>query len=182
MNNLILRYLRLVFNFKLNKKFKTVLVPFRGIQFITNPKEQLQALKCFAKHLQNRGFLILDAFNPDINKLTGKHIFKGRKTLYNCLEGEKLAVVEKLKNICYIKQLITVEENYMVTAPGRVPDSYTHTYTMRYSFRYEIEYMLRLAGFTINNIFLDFHGTTWGNDDAENIVIVAQKNNKTITR
>jgi len=51
-------------NFRLNKKFALVIVPFRSFLHLLTIDDQLAALKCFRRHLAKGGKLLLNFFYP----------------------------------------------------------------------------------------------------------------------
>lgn len=161
-------------DFRIPQKFAVVIVPFRGIQFVTDPEEQINAMKSFARHLKPGGYLMLDLFNPSIKMLADNSMYKSLRTSYRGEKGEEILVIERVTSRNYVTQTITIEEKYVVNFKEEIL-SFTNSYSMRYSFRFEIEYQLRLAGFAITETFSDFRRRPWGDGYPKDIIIIAQK-------
>ena len=51
-------------NFDLNKKYDAVTCLFAAFNHLKNREEAKKALKCFKKHLNEKGFLLIDLHNP----------------------------------------------------------------------------------------------------------------------
>lgn len=57
-------------DFKLNKKFKLIIVPYRSFLHLKKPEERKQALLNFREHLDTDGRLILHTYNPSKEEYT----------------------------------------------------------------------------------------------------------------
>jgi len=56
-------------DFNLNKKFDLIIVPFRAFQCLTDDKDIKNSLNCVKEHLTDDGIFIVNAFNPDPDRV-----------------------------------------------------------------------------------------------------------------
>ncbi|MBI3893068.1 MAG: class I SAM-dependent methyltransferase, partial [Candidatus Wallbacteria bacterium] len=59
-------------SFKLDRKFRLIILPFRVFQHMLSPQDQLAALGNLREHLLPGGRVALNIFNPDVRRLTMK--------------------------------------------------------------------------------------------------------------
>ena len=51
-------------SFQLDKKFSSIIIPFRGFQALTTDEAQRGCLKCVYEHLEDQGVFIINTFRP----------------------------------------------------------------------------------------------------------------------
>ncbi len=118
-------YQRDMKNFKINKKFSLIIVPFRTFLFNLTIKDQIKTLKNFKKHLSKKGKLIINFFYPE-TEILSKTKYKTKKTR---------------KGTFFIDK-----PNQIIEMINKTKKGY-RSYRMALIYKREFELLLKLAGF-----------------------------------
>lgn len=140
-------------NFKLDKKFKLIISPFRVFQHLLTVDDQLKALNCLYDHLEEGGRLIFDVFNPDmkrlINPVTDYLEFDG-----DYQPGKNLKRYSTIK-YDHIHQQMQLTFKFVWDENNKVnTDSFSTP--LRYYFRYELENLIARTQFKLEKIYGNF--------------------------
>jgi ubiquinone/menaquinone biosynthesis C-methylase UbiE len=158
----------------LGKRFNMVLIALSSFSHLLTMDEQLSTLERVYEHLNPGGLLLLDLFNPDLQRLLdfrGQVILdkvmtdpaSGRRVLK--LRTETVDLAQQVIDVTYI-----VDE---VNEQGHVQRA-LFSFSMRYLFRHELELLLRYAGFQVEAIYGSYALDQFG-EDSENMVAVARR-------
>jgi len=126
-------------NFRLNKKFSLIIIPFRSFLHLLTIDDQLAALKCFRRHLAPRGKISLNFFYPSrevISKNYGREVLRAKK---DGLEWKDFSDFEDEPNQI-VKSRTRAVKNGRTVAQWR--------YKLAFIYKREFELLLRLAGFS----------------------------------
>lgn len=126
-------------NFRLNKKFSLIIVPFRSFLHLLTIDDQLAALKCFRKHLAKGGKLALNFFYPSreyISKDYGREVPRIKQ---NGVEWRDFSVFEDEPD-----QI--VKSSSRAIKNGRTIKRWE--FKIAFIYKREFELLLRLAGFS----------------------------------
>ena len=155
-------------NFSLDKKFDLVISPFRVFQHLLTVEDQLGALNCIYEHLNARGRLIFDAFNPNLNRIT--------KETVNKLEFDgEYEPGEKLKRFSSVKpdpinQVLNVTFKFIWDENGEEKQEEFFT-PLRYYFRFELENLIGRTKFKLENMYGDFQRSEFSKNPMEFITV-----------
>lgn len=157
----------------LGQQFNLILVALNSFTHLATLDDQLAALACMRRHLHPGGVLVLDLFNPDLDRLLGFH---GQVTLEKTMvdeetghqvmrfRTEKVDFAQQLLHVTYI-----VDE---VDSQGQVQRTLFPFY-MRYLFRYELELLLRHSGFVLEAVYGSYDLDPF-DGDSEKMIAVAR--------
>ncbi|MGC9333632.1 MAG: class I SAM-dependent DNA methyltransferase [Anaerolineae bacterium] len=158
----------------LGVQFNMVLIALSSFSHLLTMDEQLSTLERVYEHLNPGGLLVLDLFNPDLQRLLD---FRGQvildKVITDPASGrpvlkfrtETVDLAQQVIDVTYI-----VDE---VNEQGHVQRT-LFPFLMRYLFRHELELLLRYAGFELEAIYGSYALDEFG-EDSENMVAVARR-------
>ncbi|MBI2945402.1 MAG: class I SAM-dependent methyltransferase [Candidatus Wallbacteria bacterium] len=140
-------------NFKLERKFRLILLPFRVFQHMLKPADQLAALGNLREHLLPGGRLALNIFNADVERLT-------RKSGQPLLEGSFTHPVSGRRVLQFAatvpdwgQQVIHNQMMFHELDPaGKVVEQHVVPLSMRWTYRWEFEHLASRAGFTVESL------------------------------
>jgi len=164
-------------SFDLGRLFALVTIPFRAFQHLLAPEEQLDCLRCIHRHLSASGLLILDLFNPSMERLGS-----GQLPEEFCTEpefempgGRKVVRRHRQLERDLHHQVIAAELVYEVTHADGHSESLVQRFPLRYFFRYEAEHLLARAGFAVETVYADFEKRPYGSSYPGDMIFVARK-------
>lgn len=165
-------------NFKIDKKFSLVIIPFGPFNYLINTSEQINCLTCINRHLESKGILVFDVWYPNNYELLksehGYHVVKNQP-YFKMPDGRKVQWGIKNVSVDYNKQLIYEEMYYNINHPDGKREKLIYPCAMRYYHRYEIEHLLSLTGFRINKVYSDFKKNEFGNTYPSELIVEATK-------
>jgi ubiquinone/menaquinone biosynthesis C-methylase UbiE len=140
-------------NLELDGRFNLVLVALSSFSHVLTMDDQITALRRIYEHLNPGGLLLLDLFNPDLERLLD---FRGQLVLDKVMtdpdSGRRLLKF-RTETVDLAQQLIDV--TYIVDEvddQGHV-QRVLFPFSMRYLFRYEVELLLRHTGFQLESLY-----------------------------
>lgn len=154
-------------NFRANKKYSLIMVPYRAFNHVESSADQIRALKNFRRHLGRGGRLVLNFFYPSYTYMA-KRDGKRAKRKAITIKGAKYCF-EEIARYEPIGQLIRVE--WIITDPkGR-----THGVLkihLSYIYKKEFELLLRAAGFRRWKVYGGFKGEKLKTEKQEMVWII----------
>lgn len=144
------------------------------LMHLTDPRDQMAALKNAHAHLRPGGQILLDLFNPDVLRLTSAH---GLSELADQWIDESTgAHVLKwcVRTVDWAAQLQETLFIYEELLPSGQSRRTACPFTLRFLWCHEAELMLQAAGFAVEEIWGDFEG---GDYDAasDHLILLARK-------
>ncbi|MBX7151396.1 class I SAM-dependent methyltransferase [bacterium] len=140
--------------FKLEKKFKLIVAPFRVFSHLTTIEEQLNALNTIADHLTPDGKFIFDLFVPNpvlcSEGMPPTVDFEGEWSSGHSLKRITSVIPDRIHQTNHVTMRHIWEEN------GITMDK-TWTFPMRYFFRYELEHLISLSDLRLSAIYGNFN-------------------------
>ena len=164
-------------NFGLDEGFALVTLPFRPFQHLLEVEDQIACLSCIHAHLNPGGLLILDLFNPMIERLTeAKYPTEFELEPPATLEdGSEMVRSSRMIAPDIARQCIDIELRHDITFPDGRKEQYVENMTLRYFFRYEVEHLLARCGFEVENLYADYARTPFGEIYPSELLFVARK-------
>ena len=164
-------------NFGLDDRFALVTLPFRPFQHLLEVEDQIACLRCIHTHLKDGGRLVLDLFNPMIERLTEanyptEYEMEPAATLE---DGSEMVRSSRMIARDIARQRIDVELRHDFTFPNARKEQYVENMTLRYFFRYEVEHLLARCGFEVENLYADYARTPFGEIYPGELLFVARK-------
>ena len=161
-------------DFALPDAFSAVLAPFRIMQHLLTPADQLQCLATVRRHLQPGGRFILDVFNPLFPLLVQDRSVETEETPEIQLEdGRFMRRTCRIMNVHFVDQLSDVELIYYVRSSTRT-ERIVHAFKMRWYGRAELEHLLARSNFAVEAIYGGFDRRPLA-EGAPDIIVVARK-------
>ncbi len=150
-------------DFDLGEQFSLITIPFRGFHHLISIEDQLACLQCVSKHLKPNGLLILDLFNPILQRILDE---KEAHAIHNepkvkIPDGRTIQRTQKNTSPNPNLQVVHAEHTYHITETDGSSNTFTTSYPMRYFFRYEIEHLLARCGFEIQSVYSDYQKATF---------------------
>jgi SAM-dependent methyltransferase len=158
---------------RLERRCKTAVLPGNIFQLNLTVGDQLRALRSVWEHLEEGGNLILEAFTPDLTLIAGGLTKRSpRQFEFEIPQLEQRFTCQRTITVDAQRQLLhhrLIQER--VDPGGHLSDRQLTNLTYRYNFPWELLYLIRLAGFRIQQRFGDFEGTRSVRYDGYQIVI-----------
>jgi SAM-dependent methyltransferase len=163
--------------FDLDRAFALATIPFRPFQHLVTVEEQLACLGCIRRHLADRGLLILDLFNPSLDRLANQTIGGefGEELPFTTPDGRRVVRRHKIVAHDRLAQVNQIELIYDVTHPDGRQQRLVHAFAMRYLFPYEAEHLLVRAGFEVEHLYSGFDKAPYGSTYPGELIFVARK-------
>ena len=164
-------------NFGLDERFALATLPFRPFQHLLEVEEQIACLGCIHTHLKEGGRLVLDIFNPMIERLTEESYpteFE-REPSATFEDGSEMVRSSRMIAPDIARQRIDIELRHDITFPDGRKEQYVENMTLRYFFRYEVEHLLARCGFEVENLYADYARTPFGEIYPGELLFVAKK-------
>ncbi len=153
-------------------KFELILLPFRVFSHLLTTDDQIKALDCIYRHLNDGGFCIFDLFVPDLDLL-----MRGLNKVVD-FDGE-YAPGKRLRRIVstradLIEQISHVTMEFCWQEHGGERQE-TWTFPIRYFFRFELEHLVRRSKLHLCSIFGDFQEGPLDSQSKDFIVVCQRK-------
>ncbi len=163
-------------DFVSDRRFALITIPFRAFQHLIEVEDQIACLEAVRRALAPGGRLILDLFNPSIQRLAVDPAATrfDPEAPFTLRDGRTVVRHIRILSREIFAQIQEVEFRYEVRHPdGRLEDVF-HSFRMRYLFRYEAEHLLARCGFGVEALYADYEKRPPGSCDPGELVFVAR--------
>lgn len=148
-------------SFELDVTFPLAIIPFRAFQCLLTPEAQRQCLRCIRRHLRAGGRLIVDLFDPRLERCVPDagvtdaprvvtHPGTGRAVHVEILRHESDPLRQVLTEVWRFREM---------NGHGGVVREAHETLRMRWTYRQEMRYLLELTGYEIEAECADYLGS-----------------------
>lgn len=141
-------------NFRLNKTYKLIIIPFRAFQALTTYELAHSCLLSVKEHLKSGGFFIFNVFSPryqyDENWVYPQRVQWQTK---DPVSGDLIIKLEEGYNIDTEEQVIYFRQTYKIMNNNKVINERTDAFAYKYYYYRQIEKMLIDTGFNILNVY-----------------------------
>ncbi|MBN2172235.1 MAG: class I SAM-dependent methyltransferase, partial [Candidatus Krumholzibacteriota bacterium] len=163
--------------FDVGRSFRLAIVAFRSFQHLLAVEDQRACLDCVSRHLLDRGLLILNLFNPDLDRLTDERRSEeqGDEPPFELPDGRRVRRTWRNPAVDLFNQVLDCELIYHVTHPGGREERLVHSFPIRYLFRYEAEHLLARCGFEVEDVYADFERNPVGSRVPGELIFLARK-------
>jgi SAM-dependent methyltransferase len=164
-------------SFELQQKFDLVIIPFRAFQHLLMVEDQISCLKCVHKHLNEGGKLVLDLFNPSLERLVDdKYLGEvDEEPEFIMPDGRKVVRRNKYLGRDLENQILSIQFIFYIAHPDGGKERFTENAQMRYLFRFEAEHLLERCGFKVNAVYGDLNRTPFGSLANQELIFMAEK-------
>ena len=163
-------------DFDLGTRFKLITIPFRPFQHLVTVEDQMACLSSVQRHLEPRGLLALDVFDPSLSRLVDDNRQEVEEIAPRQMpDGRTVARNTRTDSIDLDNQVQHFELIYYVTHSDGREKRTVHAFPFRYFFRYEMEHLLARAGFEVEALYGDFDQSPFGSKSRGELVFVARK-------
>ena len=144
----------------LGRRFALIVAPSRVFQFALTSEAQRAALGALRAHLQPRGRLVLDLFDPLLDLVVPDSTFPPRSgELVHPKTGNRVLWEITGGSPSPMEQLVRSDWTAREIGPsGEVLRDETELLTLRWSTRSEMRLLFELAGLEVEADYGDFHG------------------------
>ncbi|HZT95775.1 MAG TPA: class I SAM-dependent methyltransferase [Chloroflexota bacterium] len=129
---------------------------------VTTKEDQLDLLENMYHHIRPGGFLVIDVFNPDPERIAREDEVVKRTGDYEVVER-----AERSDLAMQTRPVVTTYKQGGTTLA-------TLSWTMRYTYRFELEHLVERAGFRIMHLWGDYERRAFG-DATDRLFLVARK-------
>lgn len=162
-------------DYKTDKKYSLITMPFRVFQHMLTTKEQEDVLNVAKKLLKDNGILAIDIFNPHIKMLASDEYKKEfGESHYTTDSGMPFVRKDRIADRDYFKQIQFCEEIYEFDINGK-HEKIVNKYTTKYTFKPELENLLKYMGFDVVQTYGDFKGTEFGKTSYAGDIVMLSK-------
>ncbi len=153
-------------DFDLGRRFKLITTPFRPFQHLTTVEDQIACLRSIHRHLEPKGLLILEIFNPSLKSLTRDNLGDewGDESEFVTPDGRRFHRKTKILDRDLFNQINKIELVYYVTHPDGRTERLVHAFPMRYLYRFEADHLLARCGFEVEAVYSDFEKSPYGSN------------------
>lgn len=164
-------------SFDIGREFALATAPFRSFQHVIETDDQVACLRSIHAHLADGGRLVLDLFNPDLNRLTdGEYLrYQEVEPEFTMPDGRKVVRVGRNLSRNLFDQVVEVELAHHVTHPDGREEVLADRFLLRYFFRFEIEHLLARTGFAVDRIYGDYDKSPFGSKEPGELLFIARK-------
>jgi len=139
--------------------------------------DQLSCLASIRRHLDDRGTLILDLFNPSLDALVHQPVGEefAEEPEFSMPDGRR--VIRRHKTVARdrFSQTNHHELVYYVTHPDGRQERLVQAFPLRYLFRFEAEHLLARAGFEVEHLYAGYDKSAYGSTYPGEMIFVARK-------
>lgn len=163
--------------FDLGQKFSLVTLPFRPFQHLLTVKDQLAALGCIHAHLVPGGRVVLDLYNPMLERLVEGHYLTDFEAEPTVTLADGRSLVRKGRTVS--RDLAEQTQDILLLHEFRDRDGHLERIeqriTLRYLFRFEAEHLLARAGFEVEHLYGGYDKRPFGEVYPGELLFVARK-------
>ncbi|HET7035222.1 MAG TPA: class I SAM-dependent methyltransferase [Thermomicrobiaceae bacterium] len=139
--------------FSLDREFDLAIIAAKSIAYLTDRREQLQALRAVTAHLRPGGRLALDLLHPAPAFLAERPGSLRQDVAQVLADGRLVARTETLVDNDRAAQVRRIRSAYEIVAPDGAVTKHYVEWPYRYLFRFEAEHLLERAGFTVEALY-----------------------------
>ena len=164
-------------DFQLDARFALITLPFRPFQHLLEVGEQIACLTCLYLHLEKGGLLVLDLFNPMIERLIEENYpaeFQVEPAA-KLEDGSEMVRSTRIVSRDLARQCMDVEFQHDFTYADGRKEQYVERAPLRYFFRYEVEHLLARCGFEVEWLYADYTRKPFGEIYPGELLYVARK-------
>ncbi|WP_405571616.1 class I SAM-dependent methyltransferase [Winogradskyella sp. Asnod2-B02-A] len=153
----------------LREKYDLIFIPFNSIHHLYKNEDLFKALTVVKNHLKEKGLLLLDCFNPNIQYIVESEKEEKEITQYTTKDGRHVLIKQTMRYENQ-SQINRIEWNYYINDEFHS----TQNLDMRLYFPQELDAYLEWNGFTIIHKFGNFKEEEF-NDSSEKQIFVCSK-------
>lgn len=157
-------------DFKLDRRFKLVVIPYNSFLHLLTTADQEAALANIREHLEDDGLFSFAVFSPRLDR--PEHLLRHRGTKLTA-QGEIISWFEA-QIFDQSSQRTTVTYFYDISRQDKPVRRVTSVFTLRYIFHREARELLERSGFEILETYGDYHGSPF-KGTSELMLFVARK-------
>lgn len=152
--------------------FAIALAPFRVLQHLASPSEQIACFQAVRRHLAPGGGLVFDVFNPNYRLMTQDRSQEAEDTAELQLpDGRYLRRAVRVIRVSWVKQLSEGELIYYLRTGGST-QRIVQAISMRWYTPFELQHLLERAGFRVEALYGNFDRSPL-TDESPEIIVVA---------
>lgn len=145
-------------NFKLDRTFGLIYLPFREFMHLMRVPQQLAALRCIRRHLHPDGRLILNHYDVDLTTLRGPQdeppVYRQKHADFVHPATGRMVLLSSSASFDPVAQQLSEERIYeTLDSTGRVADRRYLFLTQRWFFRWEMHHLLERTGFKVESLY-----------------------------
>ena len=159
-------------NFRLNRKFPLVMIPFRPMQHMYTVADQVRALTSAKAHLQNDGILAFDVFYPKFERLPLRIGEEQLEAEWSPQPGTLIRRFFRKDSFDKIQQSFTVTFVYRVYRDGHLASEEEETLSMSYFTYPHLRALFLLVGLEPIAEYGSFAKAPLDNDSEEMIFLL----------
>ena len=154
-------------SFDLGERFALIFIAYHSFQALTSRVGQRRCLESCARHLDAKGRLAINVFNPRLSTLAAGAGDYGPDEY----SGPNGVIVRETAHTEFdiANQRLFWRPAYECTAPDGKVTMRQHLAELRYFFRFEMEWMLEACGFEVEALYGDFERSPFRAESGEMI-------------
>lgn len=161
-------------NFKLNKEFKCILIPFHSFQSLTDPLKISQTLETVYRHLTDEGVFILNVFKPRPNMKTLEGLSETR--IVTNSQGEALYQKNCINTLVdTTNQVLYYDIIYYLYKKEEKAECIAENLKAKYYYIPQLTKLLEKHNFYIENLHHGFDKNLPGALDSSELTLVCKK-------
>src|SRR3989442_11764822 len=136
--------------FRLDRRFSLILIPFRSFQLLLKPQKQRSCLSCVRDHLTRTGRLVVNLFDPKLENCspTPAYPMKLRARVRHPSTGQRIELRVGDRRCDPLTQTFRETWEWSHLSPGVRNRRRTRSQLrMRWTYQQEMRYLLELSGF-----------------------------------
>lgn len=164
-------------SFDLHRPFELVTTPFRPFQHLLTVEDQRACLAAIHRHLVPGGKLILDVFNPAIDRLAAPQTPGSwdEDADFTLPDGRRVRRRVRIVGRDLLRQILEVEFLFVVTHVDGREEHRVHDFRLRYLYPHEAEHLLARSGFDVEDLFSDYNKSPYGAQYPGELIFIARK-------
>jgi len=146
-------------DFRLERTFRLVLIPFRSFQVLLDPADQRRCLECIHRHLDPAGRAIIDIFDPRLELCYpgAGDVHLELNELRHPVSGNTVKTEMLYRRNDPVAQVLTERFRFTETdSSGHIVRREEEILRLRWTYRHEMRHLLELTGFEPVAEFSDF--------------------------
>ena len=159
----------------LGEQFSIITIPFRPFQHLVAVSEQIATLQAIHRHLEPRGRLLFDVFNPNLKYLVEDRTAEREDTAEVTLpDNRTFRRTGRVAAVHIADQYSEVELIYYVRGADGSEQRLVHGFLMRWFWQHEMEHLLARCGFRMKAVFGDYNRSPL-TDQSPEMIFIAER-------